>query len=290
MLNRFCKKPLYEITRTLAKVAMGTEKAELVIRNARLVNVCTAEIRNGTDVAIAEGRIALVGDAAHCIGENTRVIDASGQYIAPGFIDSHTHVECSMITVSEYARAVIPHGTTAIFMDPHEICNVCGTEGVKAMIGDAECSPLKAAANAPSCVPAAAGFEDTGSHIGPAEVREMMTWNGIVGLGEMMCYPEVLDANVNIHNEIAETLKADQVVTGHYPVQDTGAGLNAYIASGIRCCHESVRAVDVLEKMRHGMYAQLRYGSIWQDMPVIIRPILDGHIDDRFACLVSDDM
>lgn len=290
MLNKFCKKPLYEVTRTLAKVAMGTEKAELVIRNARLVNVCTAEIQNGVDVAIAEGRIALVGDASHCIGENTRVIDASGQYIAPGFIDSHTHVECSMITVSEYARAVIPHGTTAVFMDPHEICNVCGKEGVKAMIDDAKCSPLKAIANAPSCVPAVDGFEDTGSHIGPEEVREMMTWDGIMGLGEMMCYSKVLDADINIHNELAETLKADQIITGHYPVEDTGAGLNAYIASGVRCCHESVRAEDVLEKMRHGMYAQLRYGSVWQDMPVIIRAILDNHIDDRFACLVSDDM
>ena len=195
-----------------------------------------------------------------------------------------------MITVSEYARAVIPHGTTAIFMDPHEICNVCGPEGVKAMINDAKCTPLKAIANAPSCVPANEGFEDTGSHIGPEEIRDMMTWDGIMGLGEMMCYSKVLDADPNIHSELAETLKADQIITGHYPVEDTGAGLNAYIASGIRCCHESVRAEDVLEKMRHGMYAQLRFGSVWQDMPVIIRAILDNHIDDRFACLVSDDM
>ena len=290
MLNKFCKRPLYEVTRTLAKTAMGTEKAELVIKNARLVNVCTAEIQDGIDVAISEGRIALVGDAAHCIGENTRVIDASGQYIAPGFIDSHTHVECSMITVSEYARAVIPHGTTAVFMDPHEICNVCGPEGVKAMIDDAGRSQLKAFANAPSCVPANEKFEDTGSHIGPEEVREMMTWDGIMGLGEMMNYSNVLEGDKKIHEELAETLKADQVITGHYAEPETGAGLNAYIASGIRCCHESVRAVDVLEKMRHGMYAQLRYGSVWQDMPVIIRAILDNHIDDRFACLVSDDM
>ena len=287
MLNKFCKKPLYEVTQTLAKAAMGAEKAELVIRNARLVNVW---ILDGIDVAISAGRIALVGDASHCIGENTCVIDASGQYIAPGFIDSHTHVECSMITVSEYARAVIPHGTTAIFMDPHEICNVCGPEGVKAMINDAKCSPLKAIANAPSCVPSNAGFEDSGSHIGPEEVRAMMSWDGIMGLGEMMSYSKVLEADSIIHNELAETLKADQIITGHYPVEETGAGLNAYISSGIRCCHESIRAVDVLEKMRHGMYAQLRYGSVWQDMPVIIRAILDNHIDDRFACLVSDDM
>ena len=118
MLNRFCRKPLYEMTRTMAKVAMGTEKADLVIKNARLVNVCTCEIQEGIDVAVAGGRIALVGSADHCIGKNTRVIDAAGQYIAPGFVDAHIHVESSMISVGEYARAVVPHGTTGIFMDP----------------------------------------------------------------------------------------------------------------------------------------------------------------------------
>jgi len=289
MLNKFCKKPLYEVTQTMARVAMGVEKAELVIRNAKLVNVCTAEIQEGIDVAIAQGRIALVGDAAHCIGENTKVIDAAGQYIAPGFMDAHIHVESSMISVGEYARAVVPHGTTGIFMDPHEICNVCGPEGVKAMIDDAKRAPLKAMSNVPSCVPAVAGFEDTGSHIGPEEVREMMTWDGIMGLGEMMSFPNVLWAEPNIHGELAETLKADQVITGHYSVPDTGMGLNAYIASGVRCCHESTRAEDVLEKMRRGMYALMRYGSAWHDMPVIIKAVLDNHIDDRFACLISDD-
>ena len=290
LLNHFCKRPLYEITRILAKVAMGVNKADLVIRNARLVNVCTAEIQDGVDVAVSEGRIALVGDAAQCIGENTNVIDASGQYIAPGFMDAHTHVECAMISVGEFARAAIPHGTTAIFMDPHEICNVCGPEGVKAMIGDAKRSPLKAIANVPSCVPSVEGFEDSGSRIGPEEVREMLSWDGVMGLGEMMSFPNVMDADARIHQELAETLKADQVITGHYAVPDTGAGLNAYIASGVRCCHESIRAVDVLEKMRHGMYALMRYGSVWKEMPVIIRAILDNHIDDRFACLCTDDI
>ena len=289
MLNKFCRKPLYEVTRTMANVAMGREMASTVIKNARLVNVCTAEIQEGIDVAIAEGRIALVGDASHCIGENTKVIDASGQYIAPGFMDAHIHVESAMISVGEYARAVVPHGTTGIFMDPHEICNVCGPEGVKAMIDDANRVPLKAMANVPSCVPAVAGFEDTGSHIGPDEVREMMTWDGIMGLGEMMNFPGVIHGDPDVHGELAETLKADQIITGHYSVPETGPGLNAFIASGVRCCHESTRAEDVLEKMRHGMYALMRYGSAWHDMPVIIRAILDNNIDDRFACLISDD-
>ena len=289
MLNKFCKKPHYEVTLTLAKVAMGAEKADTVIRNARLVNVCTCEIQEGIDVAIAEGRIALVGDASQCIGDGTKVIDAAGQYIAPGFMDAHIHVESAMISVGEYARAVVPHGTTGIFMDPHEICNVCGPEGVKAMIDDAKRAPLKAMSNVPSCVPAVAGFEDTGSHIGPEEVREMMTWDGIMGLGEMMNFPGVIYGDPAVHGELAETLRADQVITGHYSVPETGSGLNAYIASGVRCCHESTRAEDVLEKMRRGMYALMRYGSAWHDMPVIIKAILDNDIDDRFACLISDD-
>ena len=242
MLNKFCKRPLYEVTLKLANVAMGVEKADMVIRNARLVNVCTCEIQEGIDVAISEGRIALVGDASHCIGDDTKVIDASGQYIAPGFMDAHIHVESAMVSVGEYAVAVVPHGTTGIFMDPHEICNVCGPDGVKAMIDDSKRSPLKAMANVPSCVPAVAGFEDTGSHIGPEEVREMMTWDGIMGLGEMMNFPGVIYGDPNVHGELAETLKADQVITGHYSVPDTANGLNAYIASGVRCCHESTRA------------------------------------------------
>ena len=289
MLNKFCKKPLHELTATLANVAMGVEKADTVIRNAKLVNVCTCEIQEGIDVAIAGGRIALVGDALHCIGDDTKVIDACGHYIAPGFMDAHIHVESAMISVGEYARAVVPHGTTGIFMDPHEICNVCGPDGVKAMIDDAKRSPLKAMANVPSCVPAVAGFEDTGSHIGPEEVREMMTWDGIMGLGEMMNFPGVMNADPQVHGELAETLKADQVITGHFSIPETGPGLNAYIASGVRCCHESTRAEDVLEKMRHGMYALMRYGSAWHDMPVIIRAILDNNVEDRFACLISDD-
>ena len=226
MLNKFCKKPLYEVTRTMARVAMGVQKAETVIKNARLVNVCTAEIQEGIDVAIAEGRIALVGDASHCIGPETKVIDAGGQYIAPGFMDGHIHVESSMISVGEYAKAVVPCGTTGIFMDPHEICNVCGKDGVRIMIEDAKRSPLKAMSNAPSCVPAVAGFEDTGAAIRADDIREMMGWDGIMGLGEMMSFPNVIGAEENIHAELAETLKSDNIITGHFSIPDTGAALN----------------------------------------------------------------
>jgi adenine deaminase len=117
----------------------------------------------------------------------------------------------------------------------------------------------------------------------------MMTWDGIMGLGEMMNFPGVIYGDPDVHGELAETLKADQVITGHYSVPETGPGLNAFIASGVRCCHESTRAEDVLEKMRHGMYALMRSGSAWHDMPVIIRAMIDNKVDDRYACLISDD-
>ena len=289
MLNHFCKKPLWECTRTLAAVAQGQQPADTVIKGAHLVNVCTAEIQPDVDVAIAEGRIAYIGHADHCIGEGTRVIEAGGNYIAPGFLDGHIHVESSMMGAGEYARAVVPHGTAGIYWDPHEICNVLGLDGVKVMMEDAERTPLKAMVTTPSCVPAVPGFEDTGSFVGPEEIAESMTWPGVVGLGEMMNFVGVLGGTDHAHGELAETLKADKVITGHYSVPETDQGLNAYVASGVRCCHESTRAEDALAKMRLGQYAQLRYGSAWHDLPELAHAITDHDIDTRFANLISDD-
>lgn len=289
MLNHFCKKPLWEVSQTLVAVADGRKPADLVIKNARLVNVCTAEIQENIDVAVAEGRIALVGDAAHCIGSDTEVIDAHGQYLAPGFLDGHIHIESSMLSAGEYARAVVPHGTTAIYPDPHEICNVLGLDGVKCMIEDSKRSPLKTMFVMPSCVPAVPGFEDTGSFVGPADVAEAMQWDEMVGLGEMMNFPGILMGTDHAHGIVGETLKAGKIVTGHYSMPETGKGLNGYIASGVRCCHESTRAEDALAKMRLGMYAQLREGSAWHDLHEVAKAITEHTVDSRFACLISDD-
>lgn len=289
MINHFCSTPLWACSKTLAAVAEGREPAQTVIRNARLINVCTGEILPHTDIAISCGRIALVGDAAHCVGEHTAVIEADGQYLAPGFLDGHIHVESSMMSVGEYARAVVPHGTTGIYMDPHEICNVLGLKGVKCMLEDAKRTPLKAMLTVPSCVPAVPGFEDTGSSIGPAEIAETMKWDETVGLGEMMNFPGVLSSSDHAHGEIAETLKAGKIVTGHYSMPETGRGLNAYIASGVRCCHESTRMEDALTKMRLGMYAMFREGSAWHDLHEVAKSITQHKIDTRFAVLISDD-
>ena len=194
-----------------------------------------------------------------------------------------------MLSVGEYAKAVIPHGTIGIYPDPHEICNVLGLKGVRCMIEDSKRTPLKTMFVTPSCVPAVPGFEDTGSFVGPEDVAETMQWDDIVGLGEMMNFPGILASDDHAHGIVDATLKADKVVTGHYSLPDTGAGLNAYIASGVCCCHESTRPEDIIAKMRLGMYAQLRMGSAWQDLPVIAKAITENNIDARFACLVSDD-
>ncbi|KKM41510.1 adenine deaminase [Clostridium botulinum] len=289
MFNKFNTKPLWEVSKTLSSVAQGFEPADMVIINSRLINVCTREVIENTDVAVSCGRIALVGDAKHCIGENTEVIDAKGQYIAPGFLDGHIHVESSMLSVSEYARSVVPHGTVGIYMDPHEICNVLGLNGVRYMIEDGKGTPLKNMVTTPSCVPAVPGFEDTGAAVGPEDVRETMKWDEIVGLGEMMNFPGILYSTDHAHGVVGETLKASKTVTGHYSLPETGKGLNGYIASGVRCCHESTRAEDALAKMRLGMYAMFREGSAWHDLKEVSKAITENKVDSRFAVLISDD-
>ncbi|MBQ4257480.1 MAG: adenine deaminase [Clostridia bacterium] len=289
MINTFCRIPLWECSRDLTAVAVGAKPADLVIQNARLINVCTNEILRGMSVAVACGRIALVGDASHCIGPDTVVVDAQDKYLAPGFLDGHIHVESSMMGVGEYARAVIPHGTVGIYMDPHEICNVLGLDGIRYMLDDAKRTPLKAMLTTPSCVPAVPGFEDTGSFIGPEEVAETMKWKECVGLGEMMNFPGILSSTEHAHGITGATLEAGKIVTGHYSMPETGSGLNGYIAAGVRCCHESTRAIDALEKMRRGMYAMFREGSAWHDLMEVVKSITHHHVDTRFAVLCSDD-
>ena len=293
MVNTFCKKPLWECNETLIGVAQGKARADLVIRDARLVSVTTHEVLEHADIAIAEGRIAYLGigghTAEHCMGPDTRVIDAAGAYVAPGFLDGHMHVESAMVGISGYARAAVPHGTTGIYMDPHEMANVCGLDGVRTMMDEAETSPLKAMLTTPSCVPAVPGFEDTGSSVDAADVEETMTWPETVGLGEMMNFPGILAADANALGEVDATLRADKCVTGHYSTPDTDRGLSAYAAAGISACHESTRPEDVLAKIRLGIYAQLREGSAWHNLATLAPAIVGGNVDTRFCCLVSDD-
>ena len=288
-MNSLYRNKLYEVSETLVDVAMGRAQADLVIKSARLVNVHTAEILPETDVAVAGGRIALVGDADHTIGPETQVVDAGGKYLAPGFLDGHIHIESSMVSVAGFARAVLPHGTTGVFMDPHEISNVLGLEGIRLMHEEGRHTPLRVFTTIPSCVPAAPELEDAGAAIGPAEVREALRWEGVVGLGEMMNFPGVLANDAKVRAIIKETLAAGKIVTGHFAMPAEGPDLQAYIASGISSCHESVRKEDALQKIRSGMYAMLREGSAWHDIKETIRAVTEHNIDSSYCLLCSDD-
>lgn len=156
--------PWDEVAPQLVDVAMGRAPADLVVRNGRWVNVHSGEIIPGTDIAISKGRFAYCGpNASHAIGPGTKVVDAGGRYLVPGLCDAHMHVESGMVTVTEFVRAVVPHGTTTMFIDPHEIANVLGLEGVRLMHDEALAMPVNVHVQMPSCVPSAPGLENGGA-------------------------------------------------------------------------------------------------------------------------------
>lgn len=279
---------LFEVTRNLVRTAQGLEKADLVLKGGDLVNVHTREIVERVDVAVRMGRVALVGDATPCIGEDTVVVNASGKFLVPGLLDPHVHVESSMVSVTQFARIILPHGTTAVFIDPHEIGNVFGLDGVKLMIDESRNLPLKVYVTYPSCVPAAPGYETAGAVVTPEDVAEAMKLDEVIALGEMMNFPGVLAADEKVHAEIAETLKAGKLVEGH----DSGLlgrELSAYVAAGILSTHESVTKQQTLERLRNGMYVYLREGSAWLDIKETVRAYTETGIDPRHICLCTDD-
>ena len=265
-------------------------KADTVIRGGRIVNVNTGEIEENKDIAIKYGRIVLVGKAEHTVSEETEIIDGSGYTLVPGFLDGHLHVESSMISVTEFTKAVLPQGTTTIFMDPHEIANVLGMKGVQLMVDEGRKMPLKVYATMPSCVPAAPDFEDAGAVFGPIEIEEAMKDDRIIGLGEMMNFPGVIYGDENVHGELKATLDADKPITGHYSVPDLEKGLQAYAVAGIVSCHEGTTKEEALARMRLGMYAKLREGSAWHDVKETVRALTENRIDSRYALLVTDDV
>jgi adenine deaminase len=276
------------MTSSLVDTAMGKLKADLVIRNASLVNVNTREILQEQDVAVKKDRIALVGNADHTIGNATEVLNANGRYLVPGFIDGHVHIESAMVTASEFAKAVVPRGTTTVFIDPHEIANVLGMNGVRFFLREANGLPLKILVTFPSCVPAAPGYETNGATIGLNEVEEALRWKGVVALGEMMNYPGVISGDPQVHSEIAATLRAGRVVEGH-AVDLYDRKLAAYAASGITSCHESTRKIQAVQRLRFGMYAMFREASASHDIAETVRSITEEKLDSRHACLVTDD-
>jgi adenine deaminase len=279
-----------ERSRTLVEVALGRNPADLVILNGRWVCVQSGEIIPGTDIAIKGERIAYVGpDASPMVGQDTRVIQAGDRYLVPGLLDAHMHVESGMVTVTEFVRAVVPHGTTGMFIDPHEIANVFGLRGVKLMADEAGIQPIHVWVQMPSCVPSAPGLETPGARIGPEEVAEAMTWPGVIGLGEMMNFPGVIGGDPHLHAEMALTRQAGKVIGGHYASPDLGAAFHAYVAGGAEDDHEGTRVEDAIARVRQGMKVMLRLGSAWYDVAEQVRAVTEFGLDPRHFILCTDD-
>ncbi len=284
---------LHEVTQEVVGTAMGREPADLIIKNGRLVNVNIGRIQDSIDVAVRHGIIVYVGnDASHIpVGENTIVVDAAGRYIVPGFIDTHEHVESSMIDVRSFAAAVLPEGTTTIACDNHEITNVFGLRAVELFHKAAEGLPLKVMVAMPVCVPSIPGFEDAGAIITDKEVAEAYRQGWAQLQGEQMNFPGLIYGDPGVHAIQAASLHEGVVLTGHYASPEIDVGLQAFVASGITGCHEATTAEEALRRAELGCYAQQRYGTAWLDMPQTVRAVLDNpDIDSRFFCLITDDV
>ncbi|MEM7546012.1 MAG: adenine deaminase [Pseudomonadota bacterium] len=279
-----------DATPQLVDVAAGRSAADLVIRRGRWVNVHSGEILPGTDLAIVAGRFAYCGpDASYCIGPETRVVEAEGRYLVPGLCDAHMHVESGMVTVTEFVRAVVRHGSTTLFIDPHEIANVLGLAGVRLMHDEAMAAPINVFTQMPSCVPSAPGLETAGAHLGPVEVAEAMNWPGIIGLGEVMNFPGVAANDPKMLGEIAATQSARKTVGGHYASPDLGPAFHAYVAGGPEDDHEGTRMEDAIARVRQGMRAMLRLGSAWYDVASQIKAVTEHGLDPRNFILCTDD-
>jgi adenine deaminase len=279
-----------QMATALVDVATGRKPADLVVRGGRWVNVYSGEIVPDTAIAVSGGRFAYCGpDAGHCIGPETEVIDAAGRYLVPGLCDGHMHVESGMVTVTEFCRAVIPHGTTSMFVDPHEIANVLGLGGVRLMHDEALAMPVNVAVQMPSCVPSAPGLENGGATIGVADVEQAMGWENIVGLGEVMNFPGVAANDPLMAGEIAATMRAGRTVGGHYASPDLGPAFHGYVAGGPADDHEGTRAGDAIARVRQGMRAMLRLGSAWYDVAEQIKAVTESGLDPRNFILCTDD-
>lgn len=278
-----------DVAPSLIEVAAGRAPADMVIRQGQWVNVHTREVIANTDIAITEGRFAYCGpDASRMIGPETEVIEANGRFILPGLCDGHLHIESGMLTTTQFARAVMPHGTTSMFTDPHEIANVMGLEGVRLMHDEALQQRINIFVQMPSCAPSAPGLENTGFELTPDDVIEAMQWPNIIGLGEMMNFPGVMNNDPKMLAEIAATQRAGKTVGGHYASNDLD-GLHIYAAGGPADDHEGTCEADAIARVRQGMRSMMRLGSAWYDVETQVTAVTEKGLDPRNFILCTDD-
>ena len=243
----------------LIEAARGDRPLDLAIKNVNLVNVFTCEIYPA-DIGIYGERVAVVGPAGAYDLTAKELIDGSGKWACPGFVDTHVHIESTMVTPAKYAEAVLPFGTTTSIIDPHEIGNVLGMEGIRFMVESSEGLPLRVYLTISSCVPAVPGKETAGADFGPAEVAEMLTWPRVIAVAEVMDYMGVVNGSPKMVGIVEAGLEAEVLIQGHSPLL-VGRDLNAYVAAGIDNDHELRQGDEGLEKLRLGILPLLKVST-----------------------------
>jgi adenine deaminase len=267
--------------KSVIEVALGKKPADLVIRGGKLVNVNTREIYPA-DVAVVDGRFAIVGDVSQAVGPTTQVVDAEGLFMVPGFIECHWHTEDSQVTLTQLSRVLLPHGVTSI-MYAHEIANVFGVPGQKAVVDEARQVPLKAFFEIPPSVPWARGLENTGVTLSVDDVREMLSWKEAVSLGESDIFDIInLDPDILAKFEAAHEL--GKPVNGHAAMV-SGAQLMAVIAGGFHDDHENYFGEELLTKARLGLRMIIREFNI----PDLVPALIESKIDTRNMMFAIDD-
>ncbi|MBI2909365.1 MAG: adenine deaminase [Chloroflexi bacterium] len=262
----------------LIAVARGDAPADLLLANARVVNVFTAEVLPG-NVAISGERIAGIGDYR----DAAEVVDLKGRFLAPGLIDGHTHVESSLLHPAEYARAVVPRGTCGVVTDLHEIANVAGLKGVRYMMDAFRRLPLDFYLMVPSCVPSSR-LETSGATLDADDVKRALRWQEVIGLGEMMDFPGVIHGDPEVLKKLEATRR--RVIDGHAPGLK-GKELNAYLAAGISSDHESIALEEAREKLRGGMRIMIREGSSEKNLKALL-PLVTDQTCRRCLFVVDD--
>jgi adenine deaminase len=268
------------LPRALA-AARGDEPADLLLRNARLVNVMSGEI-HPADIAVAQG-IVIGWDEPGTGRSAQREIDLAGRFVAPGFLDAHVHIESSMVPPGEFARAVVPRGVTTVITDPHEIGNVLGLDGIRFMLREAERAPLDVWVNAPSCVPAT-HLETSGARLEADDLAALLAEPRVLGLAEMMNFPGVIAADSGVLAKLAAF--RGRPLDGHCPAL-TGRALHAYATAGIRNDHEATTVEEAREKLRAGLTIFLREATNARNLRALL-PLVSP-VTERHLCLCTDD-
>ncbi|GHV40811.1 adenine deaminase [Spirochaetia bacterium] len=277
----------------LVQTALGKESADLILANANILNVFTGEILNA-DIAIAGGIIAGVGAYENA----PQRIDLSGKYVVPGFINTHCHVESSMVLPMTYCYEEAHWGVTTLITDPHEVANVAGNEGIRFMMNSTRGAPINYYVQLPSCVPCTE-FETSGAVLDAAALAELMPNPDVLGLGEMMDYPGVFSGSPGVYaklNLASRTYNGperrgsppEKIIDGHAP-SISGKELQAYIAAGVATDHECTTIAEAIEKLRAGMAVLVREGSACRDLDVLIRGIVENSVDTRRMAFCTDD-